>query len=621
MRLRTKLALMLFFPLFSLCWLGGEIIWNKYDLRNRMEAMSGLTTLVSQTGGLVHELQKERGMTSGFIGSKGQKFKVELPKQRELSNRFHGEWQNGVAGVGISRFGSRFTGRVEEAKKGLSQLAEWRSKADSLSVAAPEVLKYYTGTIEGLINVVREMTELAADAETAARTTAYVSLMLGKERAGLERATLTNTFAQDKFGPGILQRFASLAGEQAAFLNVFQSLATKEMQSYFKEQMGVAAVVEVERIRQIAFDKAGTGGFAVDPNGWFAASTERINQLKKVEERLGEELAALASRLAVRSHQQLLVYGILVPLIVLGTLSFVTYVNRDLMNQIGCEMTEIGDVVTIVNNVTRGDLSVQFTVDCKRERSIYGSMRRMVAHLRETVSTIQGVAESVVDDCEQVNESARHVSAGGQKQAASVEETSAAMEQMAANIQNNAQNAHTTRELAAKAAKEAGQTGNSVKQAVEAMQQIASRIVIIEEIARQTNLLALNAAIEAARAGEHGKGFAVVAMEVRKLAERSQLAAGEITTLSQSSVSIAEQAGRSLARLVPDIQRTAELVQEIADASAEQNQGAQQVNQAIQQLDQVIQANALATSEMSEVAESLAVQARTMQESIGFFKV
>ncbi|MBF0098019.1 MAG: methyl-accepting chemotaxis protein [Magnetococcales bacterium] len=621
MRLRTKLALMLFFPLFSLCWLGGEIIWNKYDLQKRMEAMSSLTILVSQTGGLVHELQKERGMTSGFIGSKGKKFTAELPKQRELSNRFLSEWQSGVGQMQVGRFGNRFAGRVEEAQRGLSGLNGWRSKADGLNITAPEVLKYYTTTIEALINVVREMTELAADAETAARTTAYVNLMLGKERAGLERATLTNTFAQDKFGPGILQRFGSLAGEQAAFLNIFQSLATPAMQTFFKEQMAVQAVVEVDRIRQVAFEKAGTGGFDVDPNGWFAASTERINQMKKVEERLGDELATLANGLATRSYSQLFLYGVMVPLIVLGTLTFVTYVNRDLMNQIGCEMTEIGDVVAIVNTVTRGDLSVNFSVDCKRERSIYGSMRRMVAHLRETVATIQGVAEAVVGDCEQVSESAREVSGGGQKQAESVEETSAAMKVMAANIQNNAQNAHITRELAAKAAQEAGQTGESVKQAVEAMKQIASRVSIIEEIARQTNLLALNAAIEAARAGEHGKGFAVVAMEVRKLAERSQTAAGEITTLSQSSVAIAERAGESLTHLVPDIRRTAELVQEIADASKEQNQGAQQVNQAIQQLDQAIQANAVATSDLSQVAESLAVQARTMQESIGFFKV
>ncbi|MEO5339999.1 MAG: methyl-accepting chemotaxis protein [Magnetococcus sp. MYC-9] len=621
MKLRTKLALMLFFPLLSLCWLGGELIWDKYELRNRMDAMSSLTVLARQVGSLVHELQKERGMTAGFIGSKGQKFRTELPKQREISDKLLGEWRAVVGATDLNRFGPRFVGQMAEANKNLAQLGEWRSRADGLTVAAPEVLKYYTGTIEGLITVVRGMTELAADAEMAARTTAYVSLMLAKERAGLERATLTNTFAQDKFGPGILQRFGSLAGEQSAFLNTFSAMATASMQAFFKEQMSVSAVVEVDRMRQVAFDKAGSGGFGIDPNLWFATITEKINQLKKVEEGLSEELGSQATDQARSAQFQLTLYAVLIPLIVVATLSYVIFVNRDLMQQIGCEMTEIGDVVAIVNEVTKGDLSVVFNVDCKRERSIYGAMRRMVGHLRETVEVVQGVAGTVVLDCERVNGSAHHVSEGGQRQAASIEETSAAMEQMASNIQNNADNALTTQNLAAQAAKEAGKTGESVKQAVVAMKQIAGRIVVIEEIARQTNLLALNAAIEAARAGEHGKGFAVVAAEVRKLAERSQLAAGEITSLASDSVRVAEEAGSSLDRLVPDIRRTAELVQEIANASAEQNQGAQQVNLAIQELDQVIQGNALATSEMSQIAESLAEQARTMQESIGYFKV
>jgi methyl-accepting chemotaxis protein len=192
---------------------------------------------------------------------------------------------------------------------------------------------------------------------------------------------------------------------------------------------------------------------------------------------------------------------------------------------------------------------------------------------------------------------------------------------MAANIKQNSDNAQQTEKIAIKAAEDGNESGKAVAETVVAMKEIAGKISIIEEIARQTNLLALNAAIEAARAGEHGKGFAVVASEVRKLAERSQTAAAEINKLSASSVQIAEKAGEMLARIVPDIQKTADLVQEITAASNEQSSGAEQINKAIQQLDQVVQQNASASEEMASTATELLSQAEQLQNTIGFFKI
>jgi len=195
------------------------------------------------------------------------------------------------------------------------------------------------------------------------------------------------------------------------------------------------------------------------------------------------------------------------------------------------------------------------------------------------------------------------------------------MEQMAANIKQNADNALQTEKIALKSAEDAKEGGEAVAQTVSAMKQIAEKISIIEEIARQTDLLALNAAIEAARAGEHGKGFAVVASEVRKLAERSQTSAAEISSLSGSSVEVAEKAGNMLVKIVPDIQKTAELVQEISAASNEQNAGADQINKALQQLDQVIQQNSSASEEMASTSEELSGQAEQLQTTINFFKI
>ena len=260
-----------------------------------------------------------------------------------------------------------------------------------------------------------------------------------------------------------------------------------------------------------------------------------------------------------------------------------------------------------------------------KERSAEDELMRtlsaMVKKLAEVVSEIQVAADNVASGSQELSASSEEMSQGATEQAASAEEASSSMEQMAANIKQNADNASQTEKIALKSSEDAVAGGKAVSETVSAMKQIAQKISIIEEIARQTDLLALNAAIEAARAGEHGKGFAVVASEVRKLAERSQMAAGEISRLSGTSVEVAEKAGDMLTRILPDIQKTAELVQEISAASKEQNTGADQVNKAIQQLDQVIQQNASASEEMASTSEELSSQAEQLQETISYFKI
>jgi len=249
------------------------------------------------------------------------------------------------------------------------------------------------------------------------------------------------------------------------------------------------------------------------------------------------------------------------------------------------------------------------------------AMQQMVVKLRDVIGQVLNAIENVSSGSQAMSASSEEMSQGASEQAAAAEEASSSIEQMTANIRQNADNAQQTEKIATQASGNAKEGGDSVNQTVSAMKEIANKIMIIEEIARQTNLLALNAAIEAARAGEHGKGFAVVAAEVRKLAERSQKAAGEINELSTSSVDVAEQAGSVLNELVPNIQKTAELVQEISAASREQDAGAEQISKSIQQLDSVIQQNASASEEMASTAEELSSQSEQLAEMISYFKI
>ncbi len=276
----------------------------------------------------------------------------------------------------------------------------------------------------------------------------------------------------------------------------------------------------------------------------------------------------------------------------------------------------------LFGRLAEGDLSISCSMDRNDEIGrLFNSMAGMTAKLRGVIASVQQATHAVNEGADELTHAAQTISQGASSQAASVEETSAAMEQMSANIQQNTDNAKQTETIARQAAKDAEEGGTAVSEAVNAMKEIAGKISIIEEIARQTNLLALNAAIEAARAGEHGKGFAVVAAEVRKLAERSQTAAGEISQLSGASVQVAERAGNIINKLVPDIQRTSELVLEISASSDEQSQGASQISQAMQQLDQAIQQNAGAVSLMETTVTELFSNAQNLQKAVGMFNV
>jgi methyl-accepting chemotaxis protein len=291
---------------------------------------------------------------------------------------------------------------------------------------------------------------------------------------------------------------------------------------------------------------------------------------------------------------------------------------RGLFKQLGGEPAYAAE---IAREVASGNLSLEVKVKAGYESSLLAAMKGMVAKLSQVVSEVNGGAHALASAAQQVSATSQSLSQASSEQAAGVEETSASVEQMTSSIAQNTENAKVTDGIASKAANEAMEGGEAVKETVSAMNQIAKKIAIIDDIAYQTNLLALNAAIEAARAGEHGKGFAVVAAEVRKLAERSQIAAQEIQEVASNSVELAERAGKLLDEMVPNIKKTSDLVQEITAASEEQSSGVAQINAAIGQLSQTTQANASSSEELAATAEEMSGQAESLQQAMSFFKL
>ncbi|AMK10584.1 methyl-accepting chemotaxis protein [Pseudodesulfovibrio indicus] len=373
---------------------------------------------------------------------------------------------------------------------------------------------------------------------------------------------------------------------------IFQDLSKYHfIQTGIKDKNGFIEYDWNGEVKYMAFSQ-------VRSTGWIVALTaERSDYLTE----------------ATRLQNQLIIVGTLALLVILG---LVYYIIRKLVSK------PLGIIVEKSEKVSRGDLSVDFSGSFSGELArLRDSFETMVESLHEVVENIQSGSENVASGAEELSATAQALAQGATQQASGVERLSSAIEQMTSSIDATASNARETEALASQAAEDAQEGGEAVAEAVSAMGDIAEKISIIEEIARQTNLLALNAAIEAARAGEHGKGFAVVAAEVRKLAERSGIAASEISTLSSSSMAVADKAGKMLEKLVPDIQRTADLIREITASTQEQNTGASDINTATMELDRVIQQNAAASEETSSTSEELSGQAVQLQQMIGYFKL
>lgn len=564
---RTQLLLMLSFPVLGMLAYGGVMLRTALNDLGAAKTSNTAVEFAVAASHLIHEQQKERGLSAGFLASKGEKFRAELAAQRRLTDTQLEQARvlSKQAEESSSEIDAAISAPARNTQDKAAALSGLRQKIDALAVQPSESFNGYTEMIESGIEVIGAVARTANDAELAQEAAAYLMLVNAKEYAGRERATLNGVFASGSFDLAAYRRFVGIVASQDSFIRGFKAFAPSRFWEIYLRSVQGEDVDQVIRLRKMANEAGPNVNFDVPPATWFRVSTTRIDLMKKVEELLDDGLNTLIGN-REREAKQRLILSLLLSLGAIGCALLLSgLMIRNLMRRLGGEPLV---AARLARAIAAGDLTQSIPVKPGDSESVLGSMHSMQDGLRKMIGSVVAAAASVTSEASRLSKSAREVSEATTLSSQSAQSIAASVEQLSSSIQRisteadevNCASRHTgivaeesssvVRNTAAEMrsiAEVVEQSAGSVNKLGQQSKQIGSMASVIREIADQTNLLALNAAIEAARAGEQGRGFAVVADEVRKLAERTRQSTTEIAVTVENIGMFMSQAEQSMA--------------------------------------------------------------------------